>query len=256
MSYIGNRDYYLEVARGNIPGASIMNKFGHNPLVPATGADIWGGLGTYGFYPTTPQTMEVVSTSVNDDGAPLGTGARTVIVFGLDGSGLEVDEIVTLNGTTAVPLTAHTYTTVYRVICLTAGSNTTNEGAISVQISGGGTLAALIGADDGQTQMTHYTIPAGKTGYFIEGYVALGNDNKNGVAGTFQWMSRPPNSGNGSWSVNGQVTLINIGSSHFIYRYGAPAGPLPELTNIKIRVTVADEIIDGIGGYDLVLFDN
>jgi hypothetical protein len=238
MSRFGSTEYYLEVARGNVEGASIINKFGHNPLVPTTGADIWSGLGLYGFYPTSAEDMEIVSSNGNDTSG--GTGARTAIIFGLDGSGLEIDETATLNGGT-VQLN-NTYTAVYRVV-------------ITVRISGGGTTAAIVAADDGQTQMTHYTIPAGKTGYFIEGYVALGNDNKNGVDGTFQWMSRVGGVG-GAWSVQGQVNLINIGSSHFIYRYGAPAGPLPELTNIKIRVTVADEIIDGIGGYDIIMFDN
>ena len=248
------RDYYLEVARGNIPGASIMNKFGHNPLVPTTGADIWSGLGTYGFYPTTAQSMEIVSTSVNDDGSPVGTGARTAIVFCLDGSGLEIDETITLNGTTAVPLTL-TYTAVYRVACLTAGSSTSNEGTITVQISGGGTVAAFISIDDGQTQMTHYTIPANKEAYFIKGYVAFGDDNKNGEAAKLQWMARPANGGNGAWAVKGQAGLSNLGSSSFIYDYGAPAGPLPPLTNVRIRCTSATATVDCVGGYDLIMFE-
>jgi hypothetical protein len=254
MSYITNKEYYLEVARGNVPGASIINKFGHNPLVPTTGADIWGGLGLYEFYPTSGQNMEIVSTDADDTN--LGDGAWTVIVFGLDDNGLEVDEIVEMDGLNPVALTAHQYTAVYRAVVLTAnGPTLTNVGAISIQISGGGTLAAFIGIDDGQTQMTHYTIPANKHGFFIEGYVALGNDDKNGVGATFQWLSKSPGV-NGAWAVKGQAPLVNIGSSHFIYEYGAPAGVLPSLSSVKIRCTVADSISDGIGGYDLILYDN
>jgi hypothetical protein len=254
MSYITNREYYLEVARGNVPGASIMNKFGHNPIVPTTGADIWGGLGLYGFYPTSGQSLEIVSTDTNDTN--LGTGAWTVIIFGLDGAGLEVDEIVIMDGLNPVALTTHQYTSVYRAVVITAGGATlTNVGTISIRISGGGTVAAVIGIDDGQTQMTHFTIPANKHAFFIEGYVALGNDDKNGVGATFQWLAKSPGV-NGAWAVKGQAPLVNIGSSHFIYMYGAPAGILPSLTSIKIRCTVADAICDGIGGYDLILYDN
>ena len=48
-------DYYLEIAKGNVPGNSVVNKFGHNPLADAgtTGAtpqDVWGGGDLYPFY--------------------------------------------------------------------------------------------------------------------------------------------------------------------------------------------------------------
>jgi len=248
-------DFLVEVAKGNVPGHSIINKFGHNPTVATGGSDIWGGGGTYGFYPATAQAMEIVSTDVDDDGDPEDTGAWSVIIYGLDGSDEPINETKTLNGTTVVPL-SNTYKTVYRAVVLTAGSTGTNEGAISIRISGGGTVAAFIGIDDGQTQMTHFTIPANTTGYFIKGYVALGNDDKNGVGGTFQWQIRLANGGDGAWAVKGQVPLVNIGSSHWQYEYGAPAGPIPASSDLRIRVTVADEIIDGIGGYDLLLVED
>jgi len=61
-------------------------------------------------------------------------------------------------------------------------------------------------------------------------------------------------------SIKGQVTLVNIGSSHFAYKYGAPAGPLPASTDIKIRAVScidATEIDnDAIGGYDLLLVED
>ena len=41
-------NFYLDIARGVVPGYSQVNKFGHNPTATA-GDDIWGGGGTYVF---------------------------------------------------------------------------------------------------------------------------------------------------------------------------------------------------------------
>jgi len=240
--------FLVEVAKGNVPGHMIVNKFGHNPAVPTTGADIWGGGGTYAFYPTTAQTMTAQSTSANDDVA--GTGARTVIFYGLDANWELAQETIEMDGTTGVVLT-NTYTRMFRGIVVSVGTAESNLGAITV--TGGGDTAIYIDIDDGQTQQAIYTIPAGYTAMFLKGYVALGNDNKNGVDGTFQWQGRLNNGFTGAWATKGQVTLVNIGSSHFVYEYGAPAGMLPEKTDIRIRVTDTDATIDGIGGYDLLL---
>jgi len=253
MSFIGDKSFLLEVAKGNVPGHSIVNKFGHNVAVPTIGADVWSGGGDYTFYPTTAQSMELVSDSAAD--AVGGTGATSIIVYGLDTNWEEVSEIITPTGTTPVAL-ANTYRRMYRGIILTAGTNETNVGNISVQISGGGIVGVHIAANDGQTQQTNYTIPAGKTGYFMKGYVATSDDDKNGEAAEFQWKARPNNGVTGAWSVKGQMGLNTIGSSNWQYEYGAPAGPLPEKTDIKIRCFLTTATLGVVGGYDLVLVDD
>jgi len=176
MGTTQNKDYYLEVSKGNIAGTSKVNKFGHNPAV-TDGDDVWGGGGVYDFYPTTAQSMEILSTSANDTNA--GTGAWTVIVYGLDSNWEEINETVTMNGTTPVAL-ANTYIRMFRGVVLTAGTVETNVGDISVEIVGSATQAIFIGALDGQTQHAIYTTPAGKTSYFLKGYVGIANDDNNG----------------------------------------------------------------------------
>ena len=246
-------NFYLEVAKGNVLGHSIINKFGHNPAAATGGEDVWGGGGTYAFYPTTAQTMEAVSSD-NDDNVG-DTGARLLLVFGLNSSWDEVSEYVTLTGTTPVALN-HTYIRMYRAVVISVGSSESNEGNIQVRETGAGDIGAYIAAGDGQTQQAIYTIPRGKTGYFIKGYVALGNDNKNGEDGTFQWKARLNNGFTGAWAVKGQVNLVNIGSSHWQYEYGAPSGGIPEKTDIRIAMTEASATMDIVGGFDLVLVDN
>ena len=246
-------NFYTEVAKGNVPQHSAINKFGHNDSVVITGEDIWSGGGTYGFYPSSAQSMEIVSDNVNDTSA--GTGARTVQVFGLDSNWDEIDETVTLNGTTAVSL-VNNYIRVYRSIVLTAGSNETNLGNISVQISGGGTVGAYIAADDGQTQQAVYTIPNGKTGYFLKWYVGFDDNDKNGEAAGFKWRSRPNNISNGAWQTKGQISCVNIGSSWWQYEYTVPETKLLEKTDIRVECFETTATVGVVGGFDILLVDN
>jgi len=134
-------NFMLEVVKGNVPGHSAINKFGQNPAVATTGEDVWSGGGTYAFYPTTAQNMEILSDSANDTAA--GTGARTVQVFGLDENWEEATETVILNGTTPVALT-NTYIRMFRAVVLTAGSVETNDGNLIVRIVTVGTVAIYI----------------------------------------------------------------------------------------------------------------
>lgn len=244
-------DFYLSVAKGDVEGHSGVNKFGHNPSANS-GDDVWGGGGVYEFYPITAQAVEVTSTDADDtDG---GTGARTVLFYGLNGSWEQVSENITLNGTTAVPL-VNTYIRMFRGIVLTAGSTETNEGNLIV-VNSTGAEAIFIGANDGQTQHAIYTVPADKTAYFLKGYVGLADDDKNGEVAEFQWQVRANNGVTGAWAVKGEVGLNNIGSSYWIYQYGVPAGGIPAKSDIRIRVINATTPLGVVAGFDLVLVDD
>jgi len=215
MSRQFSRDFLLEVAKGSIDGYSCINKFGHNPDVDIASApeDVWAGGGIYGFYPTTAQSMEAVSTSTNDDYSPAGTGARTIQVYGLDSNWDLQEETVQMNGTTPVAL-SNTYIRIYRALVLTAGSVETNDGNITIRIVTVGTVAAYIMAGDGQTQQAVYTIPNNKTGYFMKGYVGMsdGGSSVSRESVQFKWKARPANgAGDGAWQTKGQIEVINDG---------------------------------------------
>ena len=248
---LGVTNFYLEVAKGNVPGHSIINKFGHNAAA-TTGDDIWSGGGAYGFYPTTGQLLEVVSTSTEDDDTT-GDGTWTILVSGLDANMDLQTATVILNGTGVVAIPTLLWRRVYRAVCLTGGVTGTNEGTITIRIASAGTTAAVIAVGDGQTQMAIYTIPNNHTGYFLKGYTALANATFQGELGNFQWLLRPNNGDTGQWAVQGQIGLVNVGSSHWQYEYGAPAGPLPEMTDIKIKMSSASDTMDSVGGFDILL---
>ena len=263
-------NFYLEVAKGNVPGHSAINKFGHNPAVTTAtlnGADVWGGGGRYGFYPTAAQTMEAVSSSTADDST--GTGGRTMQIYGLDGSYNEINETITLDGTTPVTL-AKTYIRMYRAKILTAGTNETNEGNISIRIPAGGagssssssstdgsagTLGAYINAGDGQTQQAIYTIPNNKSGYIVQYYVGTADDDKNAEVAEFRWKARENNGTTGAWQTKGQISLVTIGGNSWRYNLAIP-GMLPGKTDIRIECFNVTATLGVVGGFDIILVDD
>ena len=251
-------DYYLRVAKGEVPGTSAINKFGNNPS-STTGDDVWTGGGVYPFYPSIAVAVDIVSTSTDDDSG--GTGAIQVTVQGLDENWDEQTETVTLNGTGVVQLT-NTYVRMFRAFVLEAGSSNTNIGNITcyARATGSGVTAGdvsiHIGAGNGQTQQTIYTVPNGKTAYFIKGYVGMATSDKTAEDTIFRWLMKFNNGINGAWLTQGEIGLVNLGSGHWQYEYGVPAGPLPEKTDIRIAIESASGTFDTVGGYDLVLVDN
>jgi hypothetical protein len=256
-------EWLIKVAAGEVSGYSSINKFGHNPTVE-TGTDpedVWQGGGIYGFVPTESVTCDIKSDDTDD--AAAGTGARTVIVYGLDTNWLEVNETVTLNGTTEVAL-QNEYVRLYRAVVLTAGSQMENDGNITVQSSEGAggindnTVGIYIAAEDGQSQQAWYTIPAGKTGYFMKGYVGVsdGGNAASRESAEFKWKARLNNGTTGAWATKGQVECINDGSTTWQYRYGIPAGPLPAKTDIRIECTEVTATLGVVGGFDILLVDN
>ena len=146
--------YNLRVSQGNVAGATALYKFGVNPDINGTEETVWSEGGDYP-WPTSAAIVYVSSTSAAD-AFPSGTGARTVRVFGLDASYLEIEEDVELTGQTQVATTQQ-YLRVYRAYVLTSGSG-----------GGAAGVPAVVYANlsiGNQTQMAVYTVPAGKTLY-------------------------------------------------------------------------------------------
>ena len=169
MTYIPNRDFLIEVQKGNVAGHALVHKFGANRDVD-TGTspeDVWtpGGLM---IHQIAADTLDIVSASANDDGNPTtNTGAQTVTIEGLDASFDLQTETVTMNGVTTV-VSVNSYIRVFRAFAATVGTyHGNNEGAIDIIYNGTTDQAAQIILGKGQTEMTHYTVPNAKTGYLL-----------------------------------------------------------------------------------------
>jgi hypothetical protein len=156
----------LEVVAGNVTNYSANRKFGANLVVGTTEEDIWTNGGTYP-WPTAAETVRVrAGGNANDTSA--GSGARTVTVEGLNGSGTEISEDLTLAGASASSATSATFMRVNRVFVATMGTyGDANAGTITIENTSSTNILATIETGIGQTQQTHYTVPASKTAYLM-----------------------------------------------------------------------------------------
>ena len=167
--------FYLEVAKGNIPGHSGMNKFGRSTnLDSGIDTDIWDGANAADdvdiwVAPTQARVHNIASSSASDDGDPAGVGARTIEVFGLtDWDTVESSETITMNGVGNVATSA--YVIIHRMRVKTKGATNVNVGKITATAVTDGTVTAQINAGKGQTQMSIFGFPSTQTFYMEQMY--------------------------------------------------------------------------------------
>jgi len=138
------------------------NKFGYNNAVGTGQEEIWN-VGGIESYLSTAETMNIASDSSDDDGAPVGTGALTLTIYGLDNDWNEINETITLNGTSDVE-TTNSYLRVFRMVVNTAGTTGSNVGTITATASTAATVHAQINPTDNQTLKINFSIPQDKYG--------------------------------------------------------------------------------------------
>ena len=207
----------IEIAAERVVNTDHINKFGYNSSVGSSYEPITD-LGTNNL-PSSAAVVSVVSASTADTSA--GTGARTVEIQGLDGDYNLKTETVTMNGQSAVTTTA-TFIRVFRMRVATAGTGETNAGNITASISSSD--VARINADEGQTLMAVYTVPAGKTAYLVK---FQGSLSKNQEA-NFQLRAKEVG---GAWNVKG---LWGTYAASVNYDYPIPLA-FESKTDIQIR---------------------
>lgn len=165
----------LQIARGQIAWHIPVTVWGFNPDVDQSLETVWGDGGLVVF-PAAAGTMNVSSSSVDDTSA--GTGARTIVLQGLDANYNEISETVTLNGQTTVASTKE-FLRVNYITVATTGSGKANAGIIYVGagVNTAGVPATVYGAvytGFNASTTACYTIPAGHTGYIVSGGISVG----------------------------------------------------------------------------------
>lgn len=246
---VANVEDGLSIAQGKVSGTSSVRKFGDNPDIDtsSTPEDIWEYGGTYNFS-TTADIDSVSSSNAGDN--------QVMRVYGLDTNWNEVVQDVTLNGQTRVALTTPLIRS-YRAYN-TSGTDLAGifyvyvNTAISSGVPTDGTkVRAVVDSHHNQTLMAIYTIPAGKTAYFMSAYVSLSSSKTSGATMTFRARLF-----GGVFRIVNKIGIQSTGSSHFIREPAIP-GTFPEKTDILIRcedVTANGTSISA--GFDLVLVDN
>jgi len=174
MSYIGARDFLIEVQKGNVAGHSMVHKFGRNDAVP-NGS--WAHVSLLPFavanFRQSAVTMRVkAGGNVADTAA--GNGAREVTIQGIDSAFAETSEAVATAGAGASAATTASFWRVHRAWVSAAGTYTSaNTGVVTIEDSGGGADFLTIGADEGQSQYAGWTTPTGKTAYLLSVHVTV-----------------------------------------------------------------------------------
>lgn len=128
------KDFYVEVALGNVPGHGDEFILGLNRNVGSTLEDVWGA-GVNMVFPTAGEQWEILSDDADDTFG--GNGAQIVLLQYLDTNYDLQLEILVMNGTTPVTTVA---TNIFRprvLLVIVSGSTNSNEGAIVSRIAGG-----------------------------------------------------------------------------------------------------------------------
>jgi len=190
MSYFGidgatvnTTDYLIEVAKGNVAGASLINKFGANTALASSYEPVSIG----GIYRTqqvgSAQTLRVKAGNVNDTAA--GLGAREITIEGLDATGaLQTASVATAGGSASANFSG-TWIRVFRAYVSASGVYATQGGGshagdIVVEDSTGTFDWLTIDATSfakGQSQIACYSVPLGFTAFVLDYSVTM-NANK------------------------------------------------------------------------------
>jgi hypothetical protein len=225
--YDGKNSFEYAVALNYVPGWSAIRKFGDNDDVPNTGSEEMWPPGTARVLPTSAGVVSIVSTSTADDEAAVGTGGWTLHIEGLDANFDEVDIHISLDGTNPVTTTTELIR-VNRAYFMTAGTNETNVGDISMSI--GGNLQAFITAGEGQTSQTHYTVPRNHVALLNALNIGVGRM----VASSDLHCASQIKTVGGTWRSISDVYLYNGGS---VFRNGDAIVVVPEKTEIRQVIT-------------------
>ena len=179
--------WYLQVARGLVPGASAVNVYGYTSAAPSTGfGAIWEGGTTAYTFPSSAGVPVYASTS---------TETLTMSVSGVDASNNSITDTVTFSaGTTGTAANGYSFFRINSMRLLTA----TNAGIITAKISG--TTYAQINAGAGQTQMSVYSVPNGYTFYLLR--VNVYSNNNGSQYTTYRVTTNVPTTGP-------QIQLLN-----------------------------------------------
>jgi hypothetical protein len=189
--------------------------FGYNADVDTAEESVWPDGGTVP-HPTVASVLQISSSSANDTSA--GTGARTVAIVGVDGDYNVVSETVTLNGQTAVN-TTNSYLYVNEFYVTSVGSGGVNAGNIN---AGTGTVTAgvpavlydIIATGFNNRTTAHYCVPAGYTGYMMQGLFSAGQASGSTAVTGFLKQHGP----DGVLRV-GAVAAVNNGTADYLFEF-------------------------------------
>lgn len=243
---INVNQFMIEIARGNVAGASSFSAFGSLTTDGVAGTQLLWPDGAWNVPPSTGIQMSIVSTSASDGVG--GTGIRSVDVHYLDADLIERTETVILNGLTAVLTVATNIRFVQCLHIVTYGSGKAAAGDIKMfGISGTGQIYSMISTGSVRCSSSARMVPKGKRA-FIAAAIA------SSVSGTAASSNRIRLGS--TWFEGHDYTadsiIIPFGSQGFQdngngLTFPLPAGPFPEGSVIGM-VVIKDNKIATVTG--------
>lgn len=246
-SLIFIENWETEVSRGNLPGHFRVNKAGYNSDIDTLSQpeDMWD-VGGIQIPPTVARIHNIKSGSILDTSA--GTGARTIIIQGLDASYNYITETVSLNGILNVP-TLNAYIMIDYMFVATAGTLSTAQGIINATAQTDNTITAQINLGNNQTHAAIYQIRDGHKGYLNRMNCSMSQ----ATAGSSSVIYLMTKTLNGVWLVRRVIYLNNSGNSHQSTKFFPPI-EFQAKTLIKLQIfSVSNNNTSVEGGFDLVL---
>lgn len=169
-------NFDLDTARRHVTGQKTFFFFGFNEDVGTSWEDIHPTGGDINWL-TTAGTVEVISTDAADTAA--GDGVRSVEVHGLSSTGVDQDEVIATNGTTAV-VSSLSYIRINKMHSETCGTyGGSHQGDITCQVSSGGALLSKMTGEEGSVDTSvqygsgesgngYWSVPLGKVMYITQ----------------------------------------------------------------------------------------
>ena len=231
----------------NLPaGFGQIHKFGAVPAMSQdTNGTIWDENDT--IYPwSTIDSNGVLTVSVvapnNENNARTTHDGDSVEIQGLDSNYELQTETVIISGSSAT--TTNSFKRVFRAIF----TDSFEPNSERILIKSGTTIVAKILEGIGQTLMSIYTIPAGKTGYLMRLDVTA----QGTATGSFKLFARP--GGVGAFQVKHVAEVNGVGGAYQL-EYPVPQS-FPEKTDIDARMHTFSNNGRYTCTFDILLVDN
>lgn len=243
---VADSNYYMNVARGLVPGHSSVERSAYMPATPSTETSIWveGGIYPHGTW-TSAGVLYIASSSEADTNLD-------IFVEGLDSNyNYQSENVFTnaSNGTTTVTTTKQ-YIRIYTATVVSASSNSSNAGDIRFRItSASGTVVAHIGPSLGVTKLSQYTVPAGHTGYIQYGDVATFKNGAGNQSGLVKMMVRPFG---GAFVA---AFMAQVSNGYYRNDFTVPL-PVPAKADVDVRILTDSTGATVSSNYQLILIPN
>jgi len=240
----------LHVSRNLVYGHRYIFKFGICNNTQTSVTTLWNpATPTAYVYPASATLMQVSSGSANDTSA--GTGARSIIIYGLDANYNEISETVLLNGQTQVA-TTKSFLRINDADVVTVGSGGTAAGIIYIGTGSAtsgipATTYGILPQQYNSLAQSIYTVPAGYTAYITSYTFTSAATTTYNVSGFFV-------------SYQGAVPVIQasarmISGGNFDRHFDCPV-VYQEKTDIELRVSTSTAGVLMTGDLHILLIKN